>query len=104
MTALPIALSVAVPLAATNRKRAVMRPFCSKQELIDALKPFAEYGCVYGHRHDPQSDSVWDKVPDDKIALLGTCEQHSIHVGALREAARLYYANNGDPITAKNVS
>jgi len=70
----------------------------AKARLIAALRPFAEYGVVYGERHNPNG-SVWDQVPDDKVALLGTCEYHRITVGALRKAASLYYANGGNPIT-----
>lgn len=70
--------------------------------LIAALKPFAEYGVVYGDRHNPDG-SVWDQVPDDHVALRGTCDQHRVTVGELRVAARLYYANGGDVITPEQI-
>lgn len=74
----------------------------ARDRLIAALKPFAEYGVVYGDKHDPNG-SVWDQVPDDTTALRGTCDQHRVTVGDLREAARLYYANGGEPITPEQI-
>lgn len=74
----------------------------SKAKLIATLRPFAEYGVVYGERHKPDG-SVWDQVPDDKVALLGTFEGHRITVGELRAASRLYYANDGNPLVPEQI-
>jgi len=73
-------------------------------ELIAALKPFADYAIVYGEEHRADSPSVWDQVPDENTALRGTCAQHRITVGDLRAVTRLYWTEDGEPITAKQVA
>lgn len=79
-----------------------MRRKITKAMLIKALEPFAHYGVVYGEQHKPDG-SVWDRIPDAQLAVRGTCDQHSITVGALRKAASLYFANGGNPITPEQV-